>query len=225
MESAEAVRLRAGAEQLGCTLSQAQAEHLIAYLSLLAKWNRVYNLTAVRDPAEMMTQHLLDSLSIVPPLRRHLSNRPVGSLARVLDVGSGGGLPGVVLAVVMPQLDVTCVDTVIKKVSFIRQVALELGLPNLHAVHARVEEMTAPSFDVVVSRAFASLSDFVGLTHQHLAPGAVWLAMKGKRPDDEMAALPSGIDVFHVEHLAVPGLAAERCAVWIQPSTQAQVNP
>jgi 16S rRNA (guanine527-N7)-methyltransferase len=225
MESAEAVRLRAGAERLGCTLSQGQAEQLIAYLSLLAKWNRVYNLTAVRDPAEMLTQHLLDSLSIVPPLQRHLSKRPAGSLARVLDVGSGGGLPGVVLAVVMPQLDVTCVDTVIKKVSFIRQVALELNLPNLHAVHARVEAMAAAPFDVVVSRAFASLADFVTLTHQHLAPDAVWLAMKGKRPDDEIAALPPGLDVFHVEHLAVPGLAAERCAVWIQPSRKAQVNP
>jgi 16S rRNA (guanine527-N7)-methyltransferase len=213
MESAEAVRLRAGAEQLGCELSQGQAEQLIAYLSLLAKWNRVYNLTAVRDPAEMLTQHLLDSLSIVPLLQRQTGGRAV----RVLDVGSGGGLPGVVLAVVMPQLDITCVDTVIKKVSFIRQVALELKLPNLHAVHARVEAMVAAPFDVVVSRAFASLADFVTLTRQHLAPGAVWLAMKGKRPDDEINSLPPGLDVFHVEHLAVPGLAAERCAVWIQP--------
>ena len=220
MESAEAVRLRAGAEQLGCSLSQAQAEQLLAYLSLLAKWNRVYNLTAVRDPAEMLTQHLLDSLSIVPSLQRHLSGRLTGRTARVLDVGSGGGLPGVVLAVVMPQLNVTCVDTVIKKVSFIRQVALELRLANLLAVHARVEEMAAPGFDIVVSRAFASLADFVTLTRRQLTPGAVWLAMKGKRPDDEVVALPSGIDVFHVEHLAVPGLAAERCAVWMQPRHQ-----
>ena len=214
MESAEAVRLRAGAEKMGCALSQAQAEQLIAYLSLLAKWNRVYNLTAVRDPAEMLTQHLLDSLSIVPLLQR----RTGGQAARLLDVGSGGGLPGVVVAVVMPQLDVTCVDTVIKKVSFIRQVALELRLANLHAVHARVEDMIAPGFDAVVSRAFASLADFVALTRRHLGPDGVWLAMKGKRPDDEIAVLPSGIDVFHVEHLAVPGLAAERCAVWMQPS-------
>jgi len=214
MEADDAVRLRAGAETLGCELSQAQADRLIAYLNLLAKWNRVYNLTAVRDPAEMLTQHLLDSLSIVQPLQRQLS----GGAGRVLDVGSGGGLPGVVLAVALPQIDVTCVDTVNKKVSFIRQAALELRLPNLHAVHSRIEAMAASPFDVVVSRAFASLADFVALTHSQLAPGGVWLAMKGKRPDDEIAALPPGLDVFHVEQLAVPGLDAERCAVWIRPS-------
>ena len=214
MEADDAVRLRAGAETLGCELSQAQADRLIAYLNLLAKWNRVYNLTAVRDPAEMLTQHLLDSLSIVQPLQRQLS----GGAGRVLDVGSGGGLPGVVLAVALPQIDVTCVDTVNKKVSFIRQAALELRLPNLHAVHSRIEAMAASPFDVVVSRAFASLADFVALTRSQLAPGGVWLAMKGKRPDDEIAALPPGLDVFHVEQLAVPGLDAERCAVWIRPS-------
>jgi len=214
MEADDAVRLRAGAEKLGFELGQAQADRLIAYLNLLAKWNRVYNLTAVRDPAEMLTQHLLDSLSIVQPLQRQLS----GVAGRVLDVGSGGGLPGVVLAVALPQIDVTCVDTVNKKVSFIRQVALELRLPNLHAVHSRVEAMPAAKFDVVVSRAFASLADFVTLTRSQLAPGGVWLAMKGKQPDDEIAALPAGLDVFHVEQLAVPGLDAERCAVWIRPS-------
>ena len=224
MESVAAVRLRSGAQQLGCPLSQAQAEQLIVYLNLLSKWNRVYNLTSVRDPAEMLTQHLLDSLSIVPLLQRHLSDRSAGHAARVLDVGSGGGLPGVVLAVVMPQLDITCVDTVNKKVSFIRQVALELGLPNLHAVHARVEAMSAAPFDLVVSRAFASLLDFVTLTRRHLAPGAVWLAMKGRRPDDEIAALPPDIDMFHVEPLAVPGLVAERCAVWLRSSRPSSEN-
>ena len=214
MEADAALRLRAGAEKLGCALSQAQADRLIAYLNLLGKWNRVYNLTAVRAPAEMLTQHLLDSLSIVQPLQRQL----LGGAGRVLDVGSGGGLPGVVLAVAIPQLDITCVDTVNKKVSFIRQVALELQLANLHAVHSRVEAMTAAPFDVVVSRAFASLADFVSLTRAQLAPDGVWLAMKGKLPDDEIAALPPGLDVFHVEQLSVPGLDAERCAVWIRPS-------
>ena len=186
----------------------------MAYLALLAKWNRVYNLTAVREPAEMLTQHLLDSLSIVPPLRRHTGGRA----ARLLDVGSGGGLPGVVLAVAMPELDVTCVDTVAKKTSFIRQVALELKLPNLHAAHSRVETLDAGAFDVVVSRAFASLADFIRLTRRHIETTGVWLAMKGRHPSDEIDDLPSGVTVFHVEQLSVPGLVAERCALWLRPT-------
>ena len=214
MADTELARLQAGANQIGCPIGDGQAGQLMAYLALLAKWNRVYNLTAVREPAEMLTQHLLDSLSIVPPLRRHTG----GAATRLLDVGSGGGLPGAVLAVVMPELDVTCVDAVAKKTSFIRQAALELKLPNLHAAHARVEALDAGAFDVVVSRAFASLADFTRLTRRHLAPGGVWLAMKGRYPSDEIAALPPDLTVFHVEQLAVPGLAAERCALWIRPS-------
>jgi 16S rRNA (guanine527-N7)-methyltransferase len=146
-------------------------------------------------------------------LRRH---RAASGAKRLLDVGSGGGLPGVVLAVLESDLSVTCVDTVGKKAAFVRQVAAELGLRNLHAEHARVEQLQLPSFDIVTSRAFASLADFTALTRRHLAPSAVWMAMKGKRPEDEVAALPADIDVFHVEPLRVPGLEAERCLVWMR---------
>ena len=125
-------------------------------------------------------------------------------------------MPGVVLAVVESRWDVSCVDSVGKKAAFIRQVAGELALPNLHALHARVEALPGPPFDVITSRAFASLPDFVRLTRPLLAPGGAWMAMKGHRPADEIAALPADIDVFHVEPLAVPGLAAERCLIWMQ---------
>ena len=190
---------------------QALLDH---YLDLLARWTRVYNLTALRDPAQMRTLHLADSESIVAPLERHAAGRPL----KILDVGSGGGLPGVVLAIHHPDWDVTCVDTVAKKAGFIRQVALELGLPNLHAEHARVEELPSAQADVVTSRAFASLPDFCAWTRHHLAPSGVWLAMKGKHPADEISALPVGASVFHVEHLQVPGLDAERCAIWLCPN-------
>jgi 16S rRNA (guanine527-N7)-methyltransferase len=204
--------LRQGAEALGLSLSDTQALALEGYLALLLKWNQVYNLTAVRRPEDMVTHHLLDSLAVLPALRRQLAGRS----ARVLDVGSGGGLPGVVLAIMEPTLDVSCVDTVGKKASFVRQVAVELKLRNLHAVHARVEDLRLPGFDVITSRAFASLSDFTRLTQDLVSTDGVWMAMKGKRPDDEIAVLPSEWSVFHVEQLAVPGLEAERCLVWIR---------
>ncbi len=161
----------------------------------------------------LLTHHLLDSLAVLPALRRHLAGRA----ARVLDVGSGGGLPGVVLALMQPELSVTCVDTVGKKASFIRQVAGDMKLRNLVAEHARVEALRLPAFDVVTSRAFASLGDFTRLTRALVGPQGVWMAMKGKLPTEEMAALPAECDVFHVEQLAVPGLDAERCLLWIRP--------
>lgn len=198
---------------LGLASSPAQLEQLAAYLALLQRWNATYNLTAVRDPAQMLTHHLADCLAVVAPLSERLGDAP----ARVLDVGSGGGLPGAVLAIMRPALDVTCVDTVGKKAAFIRQVGAELKLPNLHAEHARVESMGGPAFDVVTSRAFASLADFTRLTRDRLAERGVWMAMKGKAPTDELAALPADIDVFHVERLTVPGLDAERCLVWMRP--------
>jgi 16S rRNA (guanine527-N7)-methyltransferase len=207
--------LRHGAEALGLALGEPQALALEAYLALLLKWNQVYNLTAVRKPEDMLTHHLLDSLAVLPALRRHLGGRP----ARVLDVGSGGGLPGVVLAIMEPRLEVSCVDTVGKKASFVRQVSAELKLRNLQAVHARVEELRVAPFDVVTSRAFASLADFTRLTRHLVQAEGVWMAMKGKRPDDEIAALPSESSVFHVEQLSVPGLEAERCLVWIRSAT------
>jgi len=199
---------------LALELSVGGADRLLAYLALLQRWNATYNLTAVRDPAQMLTQHLADCLAVVGPLRRHLG---AGAQRRLLDVGSGGGLPGVVLATLEPSWDVTCVDSVGKKAAFIRQVAGEIGLPNLHGEHSRVEALNAKPFDVITSRAFGSLAHFVRLTRLLLAPGGVWMAMKGKIPDDEIAALPSDIEVFHVEHLDVPGLGAERCLIWMRP--------
>jgi 16S rRNA (guanine527-N7)-methyltransferase len=162
----------------------------------------------------MLVQHLVDCLAVVPPLVRELGER---SGARVLDVGSGAGLPGLVIAVTCPALQVACVDTVGKKAAFIRQAALELGLHNLQAERARVEALALPPFDLITSRAFASLADFVNLTRPLLAPGGRWMAMKGQRPDAELAALPAGVRLDAVEPLAVPGLAAERCLVWLRP--------
>jgi 16S rRNA (guanine527-N7)-methyltransferase len=204
--------LIAGAEALGCPLDDAQADRLLGYLDLLARWNKVYNLTALRDPAQMLTHHLLDSLAVIAPMRRHTGGAPT----TVLDVGSGGGLPGVVIAATQPNITVTCVDTVQKKVTFVRQVAAELRLPNLHARHTRVEAITDTQWPLITARAFASLPDIVTLTRPLLAPGGVWMAMKGQHPADEIAALPSDIEVFHVEPLQVPGLNAERCIVWMR---------
>lgn len=200
--------------RLSLDISDTQGELLHRFMALLQRWNGTYNLTSVRDPTQMLTQHLADCLAIVPALRRQ---RDASNAKRLLDVGSGGGLPGVVLAILESSLSATCVDTVGKKAAFVRQVAAELGLRNLHAEHARVEQLAAAPFDIVTSRAFASLLDFTALTKRHLAPGAVWMAMKGKRPDDEMAALPVDVEVFHVEQLVVPGLDAERCLVWMRP--------
>ena len=216
---------------LGLALSGAQIDALLAYLGLISKWTRVYNLTAVRDPAEMVTHHLLDSLAAMAPLARHLKHdgllaeEEVGQGIRLLDVGSGAGLPGVVIAVCFPGVSVTCVDTVAKKAAFIKQVALTLKLPNLTGLHARVETVCTQvpaglpafkPFDVICSRAFASLADFTQWSADALAPEGVWMAMKGKHPQDELDALPQGIDVFHVEQLKVPALDAERCIVWIR---------
>jgi 16S rRNA (guanine527-N7)-methyltransferase len=204
-----------GLQALGLPLAEAQVTLLLDYLALLQKWNKVYNLTAVRDPAEMMTHHLLDSLSAIRPLLRHTAGRSV----KLLDVGSGGGLPGVVFALCCPDVDVSCVDTVGKKAAFIQQAAVALKLRNLHGVHARVEALTTP-FDIISCRAFASLPDFVTWSRGALAaPHGVWLAMKGKHPEDEIAALPADVQVFHVEQLTVPGLDAERCIIWMRPAT------
>lgn len=206
--------LDAGLKALGLDLSLEQRLKLLAYLALIGKWNKVYNLTAVREPAEMLTHHLLDSLAALGPLQRHLSAQGL-QLASLLDVGSGAGLPGIVFAICSPGLQVCCVDTVSKKAAFIQQVAGELGLKNLRGVHARVESLTGP-FDVLCSRAFASLADFTTWSRPALAPAGVWLAMKGKHPADELAALPAQVQVFHVEPLSVPGLEAERCMVWMR---------
>jgi 16S rRNA (guanine527-N7)-methyltransferase len=209
-------QLKVGLDKLGLTLAADQVDQLLAYLDLLQKWNRVYNLTAVREPTEMLTHHLLDSLAAVAPLRRHTG----GETARLLDVGSGGGLPGVVIAVTCPEIAVSCVDTVGKKAAFIQQAAATLKVPNLRGLHARVESLGTEEdggFDVVCSRAFASLTDFTTWSKAALKPGGVWMAMKGKHPAEEIAALTDDVDMFHVEPLAVPGLDAERCIVWLRP--------
>ena len=209
--SVQDAALREGAAALGVPLSDRQAERLLAYGELILKWNKVYNLTALRDPALVLTHHLLDSLAVIPPLQREWP-----SPGRLLDVGAGAGLPGVVIAILRDDLDVSCLDAVAKKAAFVQQVAAELALPNLHGVHARVESLTG-QFDVVSSRAFASLPDFFIGSAQVIQPRGVWLAMKGKVPADELAAVPTGVAVFHVEQLTVPGLEADRCIVWARP--------
>ena len=205
-----------GLASLGLDLDEATQAKLLAYLDLIAKWTRVYNLTAVRDAEEMLSHHVLDSLAVISPLRREMTALPRADAQRsLLDVGSGAGLPGVVIAIVCPEVQVTCVDTVAKKAAFIQQVAASLKLPNLKGLHARVETLTQ-AFDIVCSRAFASLLDFTTWSRAALASDGVWLAMKGKLPEQEMQVLPKDVKVFHVEPLHVPGLDANRCIVWMR---------
>jgi 16S rRNA (guanine527-N7)-methyltransferase len=211
MRSGLEALLRDGLDQLGLGLSELQVGQLLGYLDLIQKWNKVYNLTAVRDPAHMLTHHLLDSLAIVNPLRGQTQSRPV----ELLDVGAGAGLPGVVVAVCCPEVRVDCVDAVAKKVAFVQQAAVALQLGNLRGSHARVETVRHP-YDIVCSRAFASLANFVEWSAWALSQEGVWLAMKGKLPSDEITALPPHVEMFHVEQLQVPGLGAERCIVWMK---------
>ena len=221
-----AAALTQGLDRLGLALGAGQQAQLLAYLGLIQKWNRVYNLTALRRPDEMFSHHLMDSLAVVAPLCRQLgltygdsavasASVPAARPLRVLDVGSGAGLPGVVLAICCPGLAVDCVDTVAKKAAFIQQVAAQLQLGTLRGVHERVERLSGP-YDLICSRAFASLADFVNWSGQALAEEGVWMAMKGKHPSEEIAALPAHVGVLHVEPLQVPGLAAERCLVWLR---------
>ena len=205
--------LRDGLGRLGLDLTELQLGQLLEYLNLIRKWGRVYNLTAVLEPAQMLTHHLLDSLAVVLPLRRQTGGRPLN----LLDVGSGAGLPGAVIAICCPEIRVDCVDTVAKKAAFIQQVAAALKLGNLRGLHARVETLKGP-YQVVASRAFASLADFTSWSRTALAEEGMWMALKGKHPGDEIAVLPAEVEVFHVEQLAVPGLEAERCIVWMKPA-------
>ena len=193
------VSLETGLAELGLTLPDDAQQKLLAFRDLLLKWNKTYNLTALRDPEQAISHHLLDSLAILP----HVGTGPL------LDVGSGGGLPGIPLAIARPDLSVSMVDTVQKKATFLQQAAIQLGLKNVTAYHARVEDLPG-QYAQISSRAFAELKLFVELTRHLLAPGGRWLAMKGVRPDDEIAALPADISVEAVLPLHVPGLDAER---------------
>jgi 16S rRNA (guanine527-N7)-methyltransferase len=226
-----AEKLQAGLTELGLDLSAQQQKLLLDYLALIAKWNKVYNLTAIREEGEMLTHHLLDSLAVIAPLKRHFKTLGDGLQAntdvacRLLDVGAGAGLPGVIVAICCPHISVACVDTVGKKAAFIQQAALALGLSNLRGIHARVEQMlptdAANGFDVITSRAFATLSDFVGLTAKLLTPNTgVWMAMKAKTADSESADLSKEIAVFHVEPLTVPLLNESRSLVWMRPRVE-----
>ena len=213
------VALRHGVGVLELELSDAQISALLDYIALIQKWTRVYNLTAVRDPEEMLTHHVLDSLAVIAPLRRQLHSMGLDESIRLLDVGSGAGLPGVVLAICCPTMVVHCVDTVAKKAAFIQQASVSLKLPLLRGIHARVESLTEP-YPVVASRAFASLADFTLWSKGALAEQGVWMAMKGKSPEAEVAQLPAEVAMFHVEPLVVPGLAAERCLVWMRKASK-----
>lgn len=196
--------LEAGIAALGVPVPEIAVPQLLTFESLLLKWNRTYNLTAVRDVAGVRVQHLLDSLSVVPWVDQ------LGG-QQILDVGSGGGLPGIPLAIVRPALHITLVDAVQKKVSFLQQACIELGLKNVTPRHARVETLSkALQFDLITSRAFAEIRLFVELTRGLLKPGGRWLAMKGQLPAAELANLPADVQVEQIHRLAVPGLDAER---------------
>lgn len=221
--------LEEGARELDLSLTPGQIDQCLAYLALLSKWARVYNLTAVRDPAQMLSHHLLDCLAVVAPIQDHLteSSDALGPPAapRVLDVGSGAGLPGVLIAIACPAVQVSCIDTVAKKAAFIQQAASSLGLPNLRAVHGRVEALQAEPFDLVTSRAFASLADFVRLTLFHVKqPHGRWLAMKGRPTQAELSGLPPQARIERVQPLRVPGLGEDRCLVWLAPVGEAATH-
>lgn len=219
-----AAQLQQASESLGLGLPQAVRDQLLAYAALLERWNGTYNLTALRDPGRMLTHHLIDCLAALPALRRHADGRAL----KVLDVGSGGGLPGLAWAIAQPDWAVHCVDAVAKKVAFIRQAAGELGLaPRVQALHARAEAlpMIDTGYDLIASRALGSLAELTAMTGRLLGRDGIWLALKGRIPDDEVTALPPAVEVFHVEPLAVPGLDAQRCLVWMRPRAVAAGRP
>lgn len=201
-------RLISGVQELGLLLDDLEIEKMIAYLSLLSKWNSVYNLTAIRDPQEMVRQHLLDSLSAAPAFE---------GAKNVLDVGAGGGLPGMMLAIVYPHIKISMIDTVSKKTAFLTQVKTELGLANVTVYTGRVEKLTvAEKFDVITSRAFSELANFINWSGHLLADGGRFIAMKGVAPAQEIERLPAGWQVTGVQALHVPGLDAERHLVFVK---------
>ncbi len=206
-------QLATGIVALSLTLPEGAEAKLLAYLALLDKWNRVYNLTAVRDTERMVSHHLLDSLAVVP---FYQGGGP--DTIRVLDVGSGGGLPGIPLAIARPELQVTLIDSIAKKTTFLLQVKAELGLENLKLVTGRVEDFRPDAlFDVITSRAFSDLRMFVSLTRHLLKPGGCWMAMKGLMPHEEIGALPDWVRVSANHVVVVPGLEASRHMIVLEP--------
>jgi 16S rRNA (guanine527-N7)-methyltransferase len=199
-------QLHAGLQTLGLSLPEATELRLLAFAQLMLKWNKTFNLTALRQPEKILSHHLLDSLAILPPLQARLA-----AAGRLLDVGSGGGLPGIPLAIVCPELQITLVDSNSKKVAFLKQAAIELRLPNLQAQCARVEQLDySQPWPLISSRAFAELALFVQLTRDLLAPGGHWLAMKGLYPETEIATLPEDVHVEQSLPLNVPAVDGER---------------
>lgn len=211
MKTSLALALSEGLQSLSLELTQAQQQALLDYIALLGKWNKVYNLTAVREPEQMLSQHVLDCLAVLPPLKQVFPEA-----LDLIDVGAGGGLPSVVFAIACPHWQITAVDTVAKKAAFIQTTAHSLRLVNLKAVHSRVEALTG-GFDVVTCRAYASLRDFCDSSRHLLKPNGVWIAMKAKLSAEELTDLPATVRVDKVEPLAVPGLDADRCLVWMRP--------
>ncbi|TEA70038.1 16S rRNA (guanine(527)-N(7))-methyltransferase RsmG [Allopusillimonas ginsengisoli] len=209
-------RIQAAGAGMGVAVSADQALALQAYIEQLQRWNRTYNLTALRHPDQMLVQHIFDSLSIVKPISEELYKNTVNN-PKIMDIGSGAGLPGVVLAIMRPEWQIECVDAVQKKMAFVRQMSGSLKLPNLQATHARVEQLGPANADIVVSRAFASLADFADLAGRHVASQGWLLAMKGQSPDEEQAALQQQTNwrVSRLEPLHVPELDAQRCLVWM----------
>jgi 16S rRNA (guanine527-N7)-methyltransferase len=200
--------LSAGVQELGLAMNEAQIDKMIAYLLLLSKWNSVYNLTAIRDPREMVKQHLLDSLSAAPAFVQ---------AKNVLDVGAGGGLPGMMLAIAFPDTRISMIDTVSKKTAFLTQAKTELGLGNVTVYTGRVEELQVKEkFDVITSRAFSELCNFINWSGHLLADGGQFIAMKGVAPAQEIERLPAGWKVTGMQPLSVPGLDAERHLVFVQ---------
>ncbi|MDO4879426.1 MAG: 16S rRNA (guanine(527)-N(7))-methyltransferase RsmG [Neisseria sp.] len=204
-------KLQQGLASLGLDLTAAQQLLLLEYVALLKKWNKTYNLTALRDEQTIISHHILDSLTLLPH---------IAQAATLADVGSGGGMPGIPAAICRPDLDITLMDANTKKTTFLQQAAIELGLGNVKVSAGRVENMRGTKFDVVTSRAFAELGDFVSLTGHLLNENGYWAAMKGVYPYEELENLPEGIEVVKVEKITVPMLEAERHMVVMRPAQQ-----
>ena len=206
-------RLREGARQLGLSIQDKQANQLLSYLTLLGRWNGVHNLSAWKEPFDLLVHHVFDSMTLIGPLRRYGAGRPLS----ILDAGSGPGFPAAPLAVMSPNWSVTAADAVAKKIAFVRQAAAESGIRNLFGLHTRLEDATPSElFDVVVSRALGSIANLALRTGHLLKPAGIWVAQKGRLPQHEIDALSEGLQVFHVEPVTTPGLDAERCLIWMR---------